>query len=71
MWQNWEVKTDEIFLIQSTIIQNSKEHQALKFIRVLDWLIIVFKLQAFIPLYVLSGELLGVSWSVRDGRLEK
>ena len=31
----------------------------------------VFKLQHFNPVYVLSGELLGVSWSVRDGRLEK
>ena len=31
----------------------------------------VFKLQDFIPVYVLSGELLGVSWSVREGPLEK
>ena len=30
--QNWEVKTDEIFLIQSKLIENSREHRALKFI---------------------------------------
>ena len=27
-----EVKTDEIFLIQSKLIENSREHRALKFI---------------------------------------
>ena len=52
MWQNWEVKTDEIFLIQSTIIEKSREHQALKFIRVMDWPIIVFKLKDLIPVYL-------------------
>ena len=31
----------------------------------------VFKLQDFILVYVLRGELLGVSWSVREGLLEK
>ena len=31
----------------------------------------VFKLQDFIPVFVLRGELLGVSWSVREGPLEK
>ena len=31
----------------------------------------VFKLQHFIPVYVVRGKLLGISWSVREGPLEK
>ena len=31
----------------------------------------VFKLQDFILVYVLSGGLQGVSWSVKEGLLEK